>query len=262
MKLVTSLNVPEEDSHLITFLQVAIYTARKVGYDDIVLLYTGKKPHVKDCKLIKVKSQFEDQINNEFADQNHRNFYLGTMLRLEIPYTLDDEYVLYTDVDVIHHLKMTDEEMPRPEFISLCFEYDPEDPMFNGGVGVLHLPKLRDEKFIQYCKDHLKVAWDDALDQGLVNNYYKDKIELLSPKWNYRPYWKQPRFEGIFPELKIDPCITHFHGPKPYLEQYWPSGHNYSKFLLPDNYYVAADQWMSIVEEMVNSDPSFYINGK
>jgi lipopolysaccharide biosynthesis glycosyltransferase len=225
--------VSNSNPSFLNYLKVALHTAKEVGYDDILLLYDGKEPDVK-CNKIKCRSRFYDlMVKTLRPDQ--LPMALGTMLRLEIPYLLTDEYVLYTDVDVIFKKKMTDEEMPRPEYWAMTFEHCPTDPVFNAGVTVMHLPKLKDPAFDAFIEKNFYEAAQISFDQKLINDYYRGKIEELHPKYNWRPYW--PDANGI--------AILHLHGPKPMESQ--EKVNSFPEVLRPMNFYVWTKEWFNIL---------------
>lgn len=129
----------------------------------------------------------------------------GAYLRTEIPALgLLDEYVLYTDCDVLF-LSDPEVERFRPAYFACAPQRDPNDLQdINSGVMVMNVPAMRREVENLW---HFIVTrfWFGAHDQEALREYYAGRFETLPLELNWKPYW------GMNPAARI----VHFHGPKP-----------------------------------------------
>lgn len=98
MKVIFGINHPAASPHYVEYASLAIASARQVGYEP-VLLYDGESPPI-DVEKIECRSRFSQEMRAALRPDEYR-IAAGAMLRLEIPFLFDDEYVLYTDVDVL-----------------------------------------------------------------------------------------------------------------------------------------------------------------
>lgn len=128
----------------------------------------------------------------------------GAYLRLEIPsIERDDEFVLYTDNDVLFTRK-PDLSHVRPRIAAAAVE-----PVPGGwknrcsGVLVLNLPALRREydEMIGLARATLGTS---MYDQDVYNIHLEDKWGDLPLEAHWKPYW------GVNPSASI----VHFNGPK------------------------------------------------
>tara|TARA_R110000824_G_scaffold45658_7_gene131913 strand:- start:78 stop:863 length:786 start_codon:yes stop_codon:yes gene_type:complete len=132
----------------------------------------------------------------------------GAFLRVEIPEIVknnyDDEYVLYTDCDVIFLNEFSFKG--KCEFFSCAPEFDINNwGLCNTGAMVMNINNLYDtlEEFTTFIKNY-GISKFPAFDQGAYNIFYKNKWDKLNPIYNWKPYW------GI----EQDVGILHFHGLK------------------------------------------------
>ena len=136
----------------------------------------------------------------------------GAYLRVMIP-TLEviDEYVLYTDSDVLFQIDPTDLlKSCKPELIGATTESSQSDfNFFNSGVMVMNITNLRTlhSGFIDYIEDNLP-NWIgfSPNDQGALNNFFRSGWCRIDQTLNWKPYW------GVNP----DAYILHFHGARPH----------------------------------------------
>jgi hypothetical protein len=130
----------------------------------------------------------------------------GALLRLEIPIIeQDDDFVLYTDCDVVF-LKDPGLENFRPTVFAVAPERQQgshED--MNSGVMVMNLPRLRADlsTLVTFLCENFAAI--NGFDQEAYRTFYRGAWSGLTPDCNWKPYW------GINPEAKV----IHFHGPKP-----------------------------------------------
>lgn len=130
----------------------------------------------------------------------------GTFLRIDIPDLVpDDEFVLYTDCDVIF-TRQPNFIGRKPEFFAAAPQSNPLDYAdMNAGVMLMNVPGMRAElgNFRSYITTNF--ASFQSYDQTAYLQFYKDRYMLLPPEANWKPYW------GVNDEADI----IHFHGPKP-----------------------------------------------
>lgn len=147
-----------------------------------------------------------DAIAAHRSDDYYRRVASGTFLRIDIPaLETDDEFVLYTDCDVMFTapVELADHS---PSAFACTPEFDLNDPAaLNAGVMLMNLPALRAElpEFREFICTHL--AAFDTFDQSAYRAFYRGRFESLPLHYNWRPYW------GVSDEARI----VHFHGPKP-----------------------------------------------
>jgi hypothetical protein len=132
--------------------------------------------------------------------------FSGHWLRCDIPILdLDDDFVFYTDIDVMFK-KDVDYSEIRPLFMACTPEHRQDDfSYFNSGVMVMNLPALRQTRPHLIETLTAIVSSSPPYDQGALNESYKKFWDRLPNTWNWKPYW------GYSP----DAVIVHFHGPKP-----------------------------------------------
>eukprot|EP00981_Chlorochromonas_danica_P008008 scaffold1945_cov181-Ochromonas_danica.AAC.3 len=160
----------------------------------------------------------DQEVINKYPILNHPAF-----LRLDIPtivpelaqtlprslksHTINFDYALYTDCDVLFSPSFNLNELPKPKVISLGGEMT-KDEMANSGVLYINIKVMR--KHMEGFIEHGKTAnfKFDAYDQGYILSYFRDKLnvtELLPAAFNWKPYWGNSN----------KTAILHFHGPKP-----------------------------------------------
>lgn len=156
-------------------------------------------------QIICHNSQIHD-LCRQIGIDNH--VIAGSYLRYEVPQIEQtDEFVLYTDVDVIF---TGDPQLggSRPRYFSCAPEFDPNYwGYFNSGIMLMNVPAMRatNEHLVAATMARIKAGFCSAYDQGDLNAFYFDTWDRLDLGLNWKPYW------GINPDAKI----IHFHGPKP-----------------------------------------------
>ena len=130
---------------------------------------------------------------------------------------LVDEYILYTDCDVMF-LKDVDLRTYRPNILAAAPEIkDMRDPYpgdgsngFNSGVILINVLEFRRHLPILFSclEDHGYFSFpkiQSIYDQGLLNYVFTNNWDQLPPILNWRVFF------GINPDARI----VHWHGPKP-----------------------------------------------
>ncbi len=157
------------------------------------------------AKVICHKSSFEEDL--KFGYVKNFRIFSGHWLRVDIPLIeSEDDFVLYTDTDVIflNHPKVS----MLPTILGAVPEFREGKMFFNNGVMVMNVQALKSDHpiFVNNIRERLRNNFTyPAHDQASFNRRYRDKITEIPREFNWRPYW------GIGSEVSI----VHFHGPKP-----------------------------------------------
>jgi lipopolysaccharide biosynthesis glycosyltransferase len=140
------------------------------------------------------------------AESWHTRIAAGAFLRIEIPdVEHDDEFVLYTDVDV-QFLREIDLSGHRPALFAAAPQSSLGDYNdLNSGVMLINVPAMAKElpDFKAFIANNLQIG----LDQEMLAAYFPGRYDVLAPEYNWKPYW------GRNDETRI----VHWHGPKPIL---------------------------------------------
>jgi hypothetical protein len=119
----------------------------------------------------------------------------------------DDEFVLYTDVDVAFQ-RPIDLSSVRPSLFACAPQFHPNDwSYFNAGVMLMNIPALRAD--YDRVLSHVMCRFGEPHvtpfhDQEVYNDLYRGKWDRLEPRYNCKPYWE--------PDPSV--AIWHMHGPK------------------------------------------------
>lgn len=179
---------------------------------------------------------YYDQLDQARSPSYNLLIAAGAFLRSEIPrLEKDDEFVLYTDCDVMFRR--------QPEFLSMrpaYFASAPESKQgdyddLNTGVMLMNVPKLREslDDFLHYIVTRFETFV--AYDQCAYKQYYYGKYELLEPEANWKPYWGWSDTADVI----------HFHGPKPAA----------IRKIVDDPAYPMSKHWLRLYEQ----DPAAYL---
>ena len=154
----------------------------------------------------------------------------GAYLRTEIPALgLPDDYILYTDCDVLF-LADPEVERFRPAYFACAPQRNPNDlGDINSGVMVMNVPAMRAEveNFWHFIVNNFERF--GAYDQDALREDYAGRFETLPLEMNWKPYW------GVNDAARI----VHFHGPKPGVVRH----------LLSDPTYPIPPIWRELFEE-------------
>ncbi len=139
----------------------------------------------------------------------------GCFLRCDAPnfcqeHHVRDQFVLVTDLDVMFLSDPVPElSKIRPQFLAGVGENDPtKTDLLNTGVLLMNVENMRADfqGFSSFVHENMNRLFDGLLEQRAYQEYYVNRIELLPPGMNWRPYWNP---QGDTP-------IIHLHGPKPF----------------------------------------------
>lgn len=227
MKCYMTVCLADEKSNVYAdSLKVAITSGLQKTCLDFIVLYDGPKNHpIKKFLLDSGVRVIEHRFSREaflpkvYPGNSHQSTYIKNMsyrqlasafTRFDIPFIeTEDEFVLYTDVDVLFCQDIDVSVLPRPEFLAASQEWDKDVAKmeyFNAGVLLLNVKSMR-----AICKMVFKDLEEgkpnriNVFDQGYLNQYCFNNFDYLSSDYNWKPYW------GINEAAKI----IHFHGMKP-----------------------------------------------
>ena len=199
-------------------IKVAVYTALQNTSLEPYCIYDGEDNELTDwlqkngVKIIYHRTPHYEKLQTQHPLYSTVAF--GAFLRIEIPkiveiYEIPDEYVFYTDCDVMFFDDVVDYlQGITCEYLAATPEHDPNNwEHLNSGVlymNVKNLQKIQKE-FDDFIDKNLDQILQLAYDQGAYNLFFKDRWDRLDIQLNWKSYW------NFSPEAKI----IHFHGPKP-----------------------------------------------
>lgn len=208
-------------------LTVALKSARQNTSLDLVVLYDGPKVHrIYDIltrynvKIIEhpfshfdcLKKTFTPDILLSKTGKSSIDFkkLSGTFMRLDIPFIeKDDDYVLYTDVDVIFNKDIKDYDLLKPKIVAAGPEVSRdyhEGDIFNAGILFMKVKAMKKKcEEIFSLLEHGIPNKTNLFDQGYINEVCGNEFDFLPLEYNWKPYW------GLNEKAKI----IHFHGIKP-----------------------------------------------
>lgn len=199
-------------------IKVAVYTANHNTSLEAFCIYDGeeneltswlRKNHVK---IIFHRTPHYQKLQN--IGGSHFTIGTGAFLRVEIPQIvamngIKDEYVLYTDADVMFIKDVTEDFKDiNCEYFAVAPEkdYDSRNTM-NTGVMYMNTKNLLEchQEFNQFIRKNLRKFCKVAFDQGGYSRFFRGKWDWLDATLNWKAYWHRNE------QAKI----IHFHGPKP-----------------------------------------------
>ena len=201
------------DRSYVDMLMVAVISAQLNTSLKPHLLYDGAPCPLTDeleemgVKVLFHKLSFIEAIQNYRPDQKlWQRIARGDYLRVDVPLLeLTDEFILYTDVDVMF-LKDIEAPQPRPSYFAAAAEFDQRNLReFNTGVMILNVPAMREShsEFVEFITRDVNRP---AFDQTAFQLFYAGKASPLDSVFNWKPYWGDCS----------DATVVHFHGPKPF----------------------------------------------
>ncbi len=233
-------------------LKVSVYSALKNTDLDLYCLFDGQPSETtqwlqkKGVTVIYRRTCFYDKIREitieKIKNPDYLNIGAGAFLRVEIPAIMlelgfDDDYVLYTDCDVMFQQNVAKSlSHIKPRYFAVAPEFHINNyRRMNSGVMVMNVKNLlrKDVAFRKFIADHLgefipeykepvraplvaywlngRLRFYPTWDQSAYQRFFSQNWlgspswDKLPPRFNWKPYWG----DGS----KAD--IVHFHGPKP-----------------------------------------------
>lgn len=163
--------------------------------------------------VINHQSLFYDVLKNHYKDNTTA---FGAFLRVDIPkicekLNIEDDYVLYTDNDVLFLDDVSELTNLTPNYFMAAGEFTKEfiPSLINTGVMWINWKNMNHvyDKFVSFIK--LNLSKFQTYDQDAIRFFFNNNIESLSYQYNYKPYWNEDSGSKIL----------HFHGPKPTFEK-------------------------------------------
>lgn len=227
MKCYMSVYFADENSNVYAdALRVAITSGLQNTSLEFIVLYDGPEDHPireflsdSGVKVIEHRFSREAFLPKAYPENSHQSTYTkdmgyrrlaSTFTRFDIPFIeTEDEFVLYTDVDVLFLRDIDLSVLPRPNYLAASQEWDKDAASmeyFNAGILLLNVKGMR-KKCNMIFRDLEQGIPNkiNVFDQGYLNQYCFDDFDYLSSDYNWKPYW------GVNKGAKI----VHFHGMKP-----------------------------------------------
>lgn len=200
----------DKSSDFFPLIKAAVDSAVKNTTLEPVFLYDGAENELtqwlreKGVKIIPHRVSFYNELKDHYNEEE-LVIASGTFLRCDIPIIeQDDEFVLYTDCDVLF-LKDFECEI-KPKYFACAPQSNKRNfRQFNAGVMLMNIKSLREshDKFIDFIRENIKIL--STYDQTAYQIFYGGKSSKLPIIYNYKPYWGR----------NDKAVILHFHGCKP-----------------------------------------------
>jgi hypothetical protein len=241
--------------------QVAVQSARTYTKFDPVCIYDGNEERVLDwmevqkVPVIRHTSKLAEYACSVYdVPVNHpRSIKLrGVWLRIDIPTLTDDEFVLYTDTDVMFQADCAELHNVKPDLIALCNDFNPYNSYnTNSGVLLMNVPALRAEydEFVGWIKKNMQRGWT-VYDQHAYDQCYGHRAFRLPLEFNWKSFWEQD-YAVCDPNIRVQRArpvqIVHFTGNKPYDNTRYKEG--MGLYRGPNNY-PWQKKWQEIYEQV------------
>jgi len=213
LKLYLALNEAGTHGEIGLHARLAILSLRKNTKLEPILLYTGDRNgetkwfEEQGVQIIDSKVPYSEVILKLTAEGRYTTATLGHWLRTNVCLEeCEDEYILYTDVDVIF-LSESQALSMKPTYFAVAPEFKREGwNYFNAGVMLINVAALRSEylEFEQFLVKTICERTYEFHDQIAYNIFYRGRWDRLPLEMNWKPYWG--------PNKNAE--ILHFHGPK------------------------------------------------
>ena len=227
MKCYLCLTEPdEENSVYLDLLYVSLKTARKNTTLELIVLYDGTETGrcyeiLKEFNVKIIKHQFS---HKQYLEKTYPQNYIremcgrdipyekiaGTFMRFDIPFVeQEDDFVFYTDIDVMFLRDFSHENFEKPEYLAATTELEKDlETMtyFNAGILYLNVKQMR--KISEQVYNSLKNGEKNKtglFDQGYLNQLCFEKMTIMPLEFNWKPYWGYNK----------EAYIVHFHAMKP-----------------------------------------------
>ncbi len=218
--------------------QVAVHTAKLYTSLEPICLYDGSnETHLKWFKsqgvtVIRHRSYLHEDIIRVWGDHVKA---LGAFARIDIPLFTEDEFVLYTDTDIMFQSDVSELENIKPRYLAIAYDTDPTDKKrINSGVMLLNAKTMRETlpEFCLFLRNHMSRHWICYDQDGYLQYYHlqgmTDELPLeYNWKTNWSPdlaFWTDERTGKRSEKPREEPLkIVHFIGYKPYeTVKYYP----------------------------------------
>lgn len=191
-------------------IKAAVNSAMKNTDLELHFIYDGEENELTQwlkehrVKIIHHRVSFYDALEKHY-DAKMLAIASGAFLRCDIPIIeMEDEFVLYTDCDVLF-LKDFKNNI-NPKYFACSSQVSKNNfTDFNTGVMIMNVKELRKShgQFCNFIVKNLNIL--NTFDQTAYQIFYSGKNTHLPIIYNHKPYW------GVDEKA----VIVHFHGCKP-----------------------------------------------
>ncbi len=228
------------DSNYIPYATVATHSLLKSSVNNLKIYWILPKENLllasEYVKRLKINHPNKLRLNISLVGANTEMFstwkemghiHKSTYYKLLIPYCIDHKKIIYIDCDTLvlgDLIDLYETDMgefafggvPDPDgAITTKMNFAKADTYINGGVFLMNLEALRNDNFLEKCKDiyeiyQEKITW---CDQCLINKYAEQKKYILDSKWN-RQVFSGRTDDKVWESIisKERPIIMHFLG--------------------------------------------------
>ncbi|GAA4491052.1 glycosyltransferase [Gluconacetobacter tumulicola] len=212
MKLYLALNENGTSGEIALHTKLAVLSARKYTNLDIKMLYIGRKNGFTEwleehnVEVIMQELPYYDLIKKLTEEGLYNLNTVGHWLRTNVCLETKDEFVLYSDIDVLFRMEPMVKYL-SPEVFCAAPEFNKDQwNYFNAGVMLINAKKLKEEyhSFEHFLRENIAKYTYGFNDQSAYNIFYRHRWEKLNLNLNWKPYW------GINRNAQI----IHFHGSK------------------------------------------------
>lgn len=217
MKLFVATNSNTAKTPCIKMLETTVISALKNTNFEVNVIFDGKKEELnlpKEVNIIEHRHRFYEKFAT--CERSHDKQFVtiasSAFLRSDIPYLCnklgyEDEFVLYTDYDVLFQKGDYSElDNIKPIYFAACPEFNKNEWSYiNSGSMLMNVKNLLNEDHIITNYLNTNTNSFNGYDQQMYNILYKGKWERMPIEYNWKHYW------GINDNAKI----IHFHGAKP-----------------------------------------------
>lgn len=227
MKCYLCLTEPDEQNSVyLDLLYVSLKSARQNTNLDLYVVYDGSEEgrcyeilKEFDVHIIKQEFSHKQELKNIYTDEFMKQSFgkiistdkvAGSFMRLDIPFIeQEDEYVLYTDIDVMFMRDFSHEDFGKPQYLAATAEFDKDLSKmnyFNSGIMYLNVRNMKEisNQIFDMLKKGIRHE-SGIVDQGYLNQLCFDKMTVMPIEFNWKPYWGYNK----------DAYIIHLHAMKP-----------------------------------------------
>ena len=213
MKWYLALNEAGTRGDIGLHTRLAVLSAKKHTNLEPTLLYTGERNDFtvwlesRGVNVVQSELPYLSTITDLVKENKYTMGTVGHWLRTNVCLEeMQDELILYTDIDVLFLKQPTLSEL-KPSYFAAAPEFDRHSwNYFNAGVMLVNGPGLRSDyvEFEKFVVDKIKEKTYAFNDQQAYNQFYRRRWDKLPLEMNWKPYWG----------LNDNATLVHFHGPK------------------------------------------------
>ena len=251
---------------LLTISIVSFLENNQNDFEEINVFIIKNTVNKYDCNVSFVKSKNIENLSSKIVSLERDNIAsFTTYSRLFIASLLPDDIdkIIYLDCDILivdSVKQLWDEDISDyycAGVLDCCnttvqemLGISEEDNYINAGALYINLKKWREdnveENFIEFIMNNQNRYYQH--DQGIINDTFKNKIKIISPKYNlqgyfqYMPYKISKKFsgidyeyysKGIVDDARQNPVFLHFCGAnffRPWQNEKHPFVNVYKKY--------------------------------